>query len=294
MKSLINLAIATVLAGAVTIPAAASPIENGAITGVYQARLLGLDIIETGFSLEVNDGQYLVETTTTSDGIVDFFWSYESVSKAQGVIEDGRFIANLFNFNSYYSGKERTSVLEYDSMGDVVTHQVSPDAETDNREPVELSQTKGSADPASVVLNLLTTSQQGIENCTISHRLFDGFRLTRFFGLPTNEQANMPGKQTDFADTRIHMCLVEAELLAGGKLDKKDDKDRKEQPPARLWFAEPAGSGILMPVRMEKKTSWGLIEVQLVKLAANNTGGKDFAWNREWPRQEQEVVTIPD
>ncbi|EKV28556.1 hypothetical protein C882_0767 [Caenispirillum salinarum AK4] len=233
----------------------------------YDLRLGGFDIgraeVAVALPPSVAEGPYRITTDVAASGMLSVFTDFRSSAATDGALAGATVRPRLHEVANVWRGETRQVRLAYDDTAPMPEALVDPPPDADEREPVDPSDTAGSVDPLSGVLQLVADGDGEAGPV----KIFDGRRLyTLALDDPEPAAASVGG----FSGPALRADLRYERL--GGASRKWDS--RKEAT-ASVTLAPPAALGlpVAVPLRVVVPTTgFGGFIIELAEVRTGTAG----------------------
>lgn len=274
------LAAANFAAGIAAAPAAATEPARpaGKVEAEYQITWLGVTVYSVRFSALWDAGRYRLQFHAEAEGVVRLAANTTIAWETRGRFVNGRLQPENFEQANTFRRLTRRIAIAY--PGAAGTPPVGPGAlpavsvvppESPGKRPAVPDALKAETlDPlsalfAAVAMPLATTQ------CSYAAKVFEGLRRTDV-RLEHEGTARAPVNGAGL-DRQSLVCLLHAKRMAGYE-DKHFRQNPEPLPPAKLWVAKHAESGLWLPVQLRYDSAYGPIYARLVRLDADTGGGR--------------------
>ncbi len=248
----------------------------------YEVYFGGLHVLSATAELDRTDRRYRLAAQATTQGILDFFFSWrgntESVGAFEGAGADtgaGAGLVPARHRNHGYRGdKVRKVALAYDGSGDVAAVLVEPPPDLEEVNALPDDAEIGTIDPLSVIAALSEALTQG-EACSGEFQVFDGRRR---YDLIVTDQGKQSFEANDYSvfQGEAQACGIEYKLLGGDRKEKS--KYAKTARDRVVYVGRPLAEAPAIPVRAKIETDFGTAMAHLTSITA---GGKQLALNQD-------------
>lgn len=248
--------LAAVMAGLLMQAVAASASAQGRLDARYRASLAGLLIGRGAWVIEVGDHSYLAAASGKTSGILRLFSQGEGTGAARGSVVHGRLVPASYAA-SITSGKKTSEVRMALHAGTVKTLTVTPKSGHDPaRVPLTKAHKHGVIDPMTASLFRAETPGDPLvaKNCNRTVPVFDG-HMRYNLQLRYKRMDHIKAKGYDGP---VLVCGVEFKPIAGHDPHRIAIRYLMHLHSMELWLAPIAGTSILVPIRFDVPTPFGL------------------------------------
>jgi hypothetical protein len=148
---------------------------------------------------------------------------------------------------------------------------IVPPESPGKRPPVPEPLKAGTLDPLSATFAALSLPGDA-KSCSYGAKVFEGLRRTDV-RLELAGTDRTPVRRVAGLERRSFVCLMYAKRRAG--YEPKHFNDNPEPlPPATLWVAKHAESGLWLPAQLKFESEYGPIYARLTRVATINGAGK--------------------
>jgi hypothetical protein len=215
----------------------------------YDVYASGLKVLAVTAEVKLEEGRYRIATDARTEGLLGSLFSWRNGSTSEGRITAGGPVPDRHGSEGEWRGRPRRVAIEYD--GGAVSAEVEPRAEEDEREPVPPELARGTLDPLSAMLAVMTGA-----TCTATVPVFDGRRRYDLDVRDAGAQAVQPTGYGAFAGT-ARLCEVRSRMIAGRRIGERDREPGQERPPGRMLVAPVLDGAPPVPVRVDVEAPFG-------------------------------------
>lgn len=264
------------IAVATAIATASAAIANPAQTqrrveAEYQITWMGIAVYSARFVAEWRNGRYRMILGAEAVGIARLGNHTTIAWETRGRIVKGAVLPDLFEQANTFRRQTRRITIAYPiptaaatRSGAIPTVSVVPPESPGKRPPVPDALKADALDPLSATFAALAMAPDAT-TCRYSAAVFEGLRRTDVrLAHEGKERSPVTGAGLDRESL---VCLLHAKRIAGYE-EKHFRQNPDPLPPAKLWVAKHASSGLWMPVQLRFESSYGPIYARLVKLHA--------------------------
>lgn len=226
--------------------------------------LATLDFIGT-----LTGDKYEIRSAITTEGVADALVSTTADIGAQGLVTDGKVQPRLYNSDITDTNQRQLVAMSYQ---DVLPTNVGSFPEYNlERFPVSEDDQRATVDPLSAIMFIIQGSAATEANpCGGTIPIFDGRRR---FNIMLEHQADetvSTGKDGAYHGEAMK-CWIGYKKVAGFKPPKKRrwgkaPVTKSDWPDIDMWIAKLGDENLLVPVRIQSETSFGVFVARAVKL----------------------------
>jgi hypothetical protein len=266
---------------------AAVPADAGErrITLGYEAYVGGFNALSVGLDAGLQPHGYVVDFRFSTQGAVSWLVSWTMNAFSRGAVQDLRIVPVSAGADSLWSGRKRTTRLDYRSDGSVAVEIVPPIRDADERTPVPDALKRGTVDLTSALLaTLRAVGQEG--RCQRREKVFDGRRR---YDMVFEDGGR--GRLGADAPTVYHgptvVCRLSLEHIAGFRKTSSGFGWAKGEE-AYVHVAKIFEGSPPVPVALEYDTGIGLLRAYLTEATfADGERQERLATNAAEPRPSQ-------
>ncbi len=270
---------AAALTGAITSAGATEPARPaGKIEAEYLITWMGIAVYTARLAAAWQDGRYRMQFGAEAVGIARLGNHTTIAWETRGRMTKGALQPEIFEQANTFRRQTRRITLDYPgsigaaALRSVVMPAVSvvPPESPGKRPPVPDALKADTLDPLSATFAAVAMAPDATA-CRFAAQVFEGLRRTDVrLDHEGTEHAPVRGAGLDRESL---VCLLHAKRLAGYE-EKHFRQNPEPLPPAKLWVAKHADSGLWLPVQLRFESSYGPIYARLVRLESGTGGGK--------------------
>ena len=225
--------------------------------------------------IEQKEGRYLIRTDVLSNKSMNWMFKWTAKGVSQGGYDRQKFSPNLHSHVSQWRDKKRGADMEFDAKGDIDVSLVGKEY-TDLKKytPVDPATLKGSLDPLSMILAAMVHFE-AYGKCEATYPVFDGRRRYDVKLTDGGTRQFSKSAYSVFAGT-ARGCRFD--VVEKGGFQRVKSYEIEDPSDLVVWVAAPVSGGRPVPVRMEVKSPFGVMELHLdkygfgdLKLASKNS-----------------------
>jgi hypothetical protein len=225
--------------------------------------------------IEQTDARYLIRTDVTSNKSMDWMFKWTAKGISQGAYAKSKFEPSLHSHVSQWRDKKRGADLSFTDNGDVKTALVGKNySNLDKYTPVDPKSLKGSLDPLSMVLAAVNQFEMN-GKCDATYPVYDGRRR---YDVKLSDGGLRDFKKSAYSVFAGQAYGCRFDVTEKGGFRREKSYEIEDPSDLVVWVARPAADARPVPVRMEVKTSFGILKLHLdayksgdLKLASKNS-----------------------
>jgi len=252
------------LVGALVAVSCSAGGQDRRLTAAYDVFTGGFRAVELEVELGVEEAAYALEARLRTRGLFASLFSWEQMNRVTGSLLPEGAAPTRFEQRGRFRGQERSAEIAY-RAGKVDAIRIAPTGiEDGDREELARVDVEGALDPLSGLVALMRRVERG-GDCAGGYDGFDGRRRFRVelsdaglepiaISLPGNPRVGWDARVCDFVYRQT-----------GGfarRVFWGPDRQREARP-GRVWLAQVAPGGAVLPVRLEMENSWGRMVAHL-------------------------------
>lgn len=251
------------IALAAAVPAAADPVAPPhRLAASYLVTWLGFPVYSGTLAAEWGHDRYAMRFGSEALGIVRLVANNVIRWETEGRFRRGRPLPDTFRQANTFRRLTRRIALDYAGDGPPTVSVVPPES-PGKRPPVPEPLKAGTIDPLTAVFAAVSLPADATA-CTYTAKVFEGLRRTDVRLEQAGAERTPDTGIGGFARDGV-VCLLHAKRLAG--YEPRHFRQAPEPlPPARLWVARHAASGLWIPVMLRFDSVYGPIYARLVRL----------------------------
>ena len=242
--------------------ARAVAIEPGRLGLTYEVYSGGFHLLTVDLDLAMANQRYGVTTRMQTAGLLSWFLSWTQVSASEGVIRNDAMEPERHRSEGQIRGRRRSVEIDYDKGKASAVRVEPPPVEDEDRDEVPVSMQREGPDPMSAILGAVQRLSAG-RGCGGRLPVFDGRRRYDLVLIDRGRRQMPETRYSTFAGDALE-CDFTYEPIAG-HIRRRPDPERSEKrniQSGRVFAAVTAGS-LVMPVRIEIDSDWGLTVAHL-------------------------------
>jgi len=206
--------------------------------------------------------KYYSSSKATSNGAINWLFTWKAAGVSSGILDKGAFVPREYSYQSAWNKKNKGGVIKYQPDGSVTSELFGKkNTNTKKYTPIDPKDLKDSMDPISMAFNAAMKLAKG-EGCKGQYPVYDGRRR---FDVTLADEGQKKFKPSRYS---VHTglstgCSIKITKLGGFR--RNPSYDPVEQEKLVIWNAAPRDGGLVVPVRMQVNTDYGLMELHLEK-----------------------------
>ncbi|MEQ9638694.1 MAG: DUF3108 domain-containing protein [Alphaproteobacteria bacterium] len=230
----------------------------------YNLYAAGLPVAELDAEVELTGSSYRVASDLRTVGLADMRVGWRAAQVSDGRLVNGSAHPSRFASDGTWRDQPRRTEIKYSAAG-AVDLDLTPSADDDLHPPVSPAQRAGTVDFMSAMVEL-TFADSPAAACAGSRAIFDGRRRYDMVLVADREETLPKLRHNIYAGTALR-CRVELRRVAGFAAEA----DGFEVPETLyVWLARDAGSGLVMPVKLQAATGFGTAEIHLSRVTSDD------------------------
>lgn len=221
------------------------------IRATYEMYAAGLHVAEVSAAFRLGAGQYAIQLSYHTTGLVTLFRHGHQSSNASGRWDNGQPRPEQFSGEGVWQGEPNDTLIDYVQGQPVIERLVSPPG--DKREPIPPAQEANSIDSLSA-LALLIRRVQDTGQCDVSAHTFDGRRVSNI-SASTGGEDDLGQSDRAMFSGRALRCDFVGRMVAGF-LDRDNTTTDRRPLQGSAWLANLIPDAPPVPVRMDFDTHW--------------------------------------
>jgi Protein of unknown function (DUF3108) len=217
----------------------------------------GFHVLTNRTTIEEARDRYAIQMDLDTRGLASVFVNLTSHSEASGRLTRDAAYPDLYRADVRRNGADRRYGVDYRGDGSVINTSTQPSAE--RRFVVAPEQIRGTVDQLTAYF-ILERQLARRGTCALVVPVFDGSGLYNLrFTDVRQENLSADGYQKFAGPSQV--CEVDREDVVVNP-DRNEDTYRK----GRIWYARLLAGDLMMPVRMEFDTAFGVVRGYLAEL----------------------------
>jgi len=232
----------------------------------YSVYLGGLPLGKVDVELSQSDNSYVIRSAATTNRNFDWLVTWVASGETQGRVALGEFLPRQHHHTSKWRDKERIVTMQYAPDGTVKVEKTGgrPPA-AGELTPIDPASLTDSIDPMSAILTVMHRLERG-EGCQTTLPVFDGHRRYDVTLTDVPARTFRASAYSVFSGMATG-CRVEFTPMGGFPVNQTVDQKNHQ---AVVWVADPAGDGRIVPVRLQRTTQFGAMEIHLDSYGAGD------------------------
>jgi hypothetical protein len=229
----------------------------------------GFHLATLDFVGTLTDGKYEIRSAIVTEGVADALVRTTADIGSQGRIVDRMVQPTFYNSDITDTNQRQLVALPYE---DILPGQVNAFPEYNlEKYPVTEEQKRATVDPISAIMYILQGSSATPENpCGQTIPIFDGRRRFDILLEHVEDGTVSTGKKGAYNGEAMK-CWIGYKKVAGFKPPKKKRRANQEEsksdwPDVHMWLAKMSDEELLVPVRIQSETSFGIFIARAMKL----------------------------
>lgn len=256
------------LAGAAVLAAALPAAASGLVKVVtkYEVTIAGVPLGSIKFFGNIDDESYTLTGRGESSRLIDLISEVKAEGKSAGALAGVRVLPESYKLR-FKADDNRQRVDMRFSGGGIEQLAAKPALKSSpSRVPVEASHRVGVIDPISaLIMPLPEGALDGEAACERRLPIFDGrYRYDIVLSHKRTATAALPGKSAE--RTRLFVCKVKYEPVAGHKPKRKSTRYWQENDGMEIWLMPVAEARLFVPYRAVAPSRIGPVVLSLSKL----------------------------
>ncbi|HTI80369.1 MAG TPA: DUF3108 domain-containing protein [Acetobacteraceae bacterium] len=217
----------------------------------YDTYAASLEVMRMHVFFGIGPWNYRINLNYQTTGLVGFFYRGQQVNTVRGTWDNGQ--ANPLEFfgEGTWRGKQRRTLIDYDSgIPDVKVLEPPQDSE---REPVPRDMQLHTMDTLSALAQLMRKVELQ-RTCQTTVHTYDGRRVLEIEASNAGTETLTPSHDSSFSGPAVR-CDFEGRELAGFPIGQ-DDPDHRRPLRGSAWLAEVPPDPMPLPVRISFQTRW--------------------------------------
>lgn len=222
----------------------------------------GLYMGSVSTEIDQKSGNYLIRTDVKSNKSMSWMFTWAAKGVSQGNYDSLKFAPSLHSHISQWRDKKRGADMAYNAKGEVDVSLVGK-AYTDVKKytPVDPASLRGSLDPLSMILAAMVQFESK-GKCDAKYPVFDGRRRYDVTLSDGGTRRFSKSAYSVFAGT-AHGCRFD--VAEKGGFQRVKSYEIEDPSDLVVWVAAPVSGARPVPVRMEVKSPFGVMELHLDK-----------------------------
>lgn len=231
----------------------------------YDAYAGPLYVMSLQVSLSLNNSSYHIVTQSKTEGFAAWFSSWQSKVSTEGKLYNGELSPLYHRVNSLVDDKPYRVKIIYEDSAPVL-EEILPAPDGVNRSAVPKGMWRHTIDPLTMILKALLGIDE-LQSCEGDYKVFDGRRRYNII-LKAGNISDLEPHSSSIYTGRARSCLLQIERLAGFYKTKSATNRPLITP--TIWTARPFENGMLVPVKFEAKSSFGVFRIHLIRAEMGN------------------------
>ncbi len=228
----------------------------------YQVAWGHMSLAQAQVSLKQSDDSYRLASTGWTEGLLDFFVSWQGKAETNGRVEDGVRQPLSHVHEGQWDDRTRWTRVAWDDPGAPQT-ETRPAPDLEEVTPVPDGTLSQTIDPLTLMLSVMD-QLAATGRCEGEGKLWDGRRRYDLAVVHLGTETLEPDRPWGYAGEAV-LCTFKINRIGGFWRDSEDwrEAERKSDTPARIWVAE-VTPGAWAPVRAEVETPYGTVVGRLL------------------------------
>ena len=234
------------------------------VTLGYELYAASLPAASLDIVLERTGSSYRIDGDLRTVGLAELRVGWRARQVSTGRLVDGEVEPAHYSNHGEWRDHPRIAILKYGSVTGLDV-ELTPTAAAEQRPAVETGMRHGTVDFMSAMVEMAFAPSPEAA-CSGTVEIFDG-RRRYDMTLIAGRLENLPAKPVSMYAGEALRCAVTVRRIAGFPAGG-DGFDIPEK--AYLWLAREARSGLVLPVRIQAPTEYGMADIYLARLAVND------------------------
>ena len=243
------------------------PAKADSFTATYGIYTGGFHVVDMTGVFSVADDGYSMTMDAKTIGLLGRLAPWAGALQTTGIYKpDGTPVPQAHSFASTWRGKVETTQFTYDNQGRFAKKIYTDERGNTHVNSHDQTLSDGTIDMLTGLYRSLLAAQQG--NCSTDITSFDGKRRYNMAFQSDGEGEIRKNRYSIYAGA-AEICTIEIEPDGGkwrekprGWMSLQEQSKGKGQLP-RLWYAQPEGLAIPIPVKFMIKTNYGTMLMHL-------------------------------